>query len=169
LSNIFSEPSEQARLIAILISAIVAVLVVLLNQWIMTRRAKRELLIEKIEELYLASEKYIKCCTNLLIPIQGNITSSIITNYDYPQNLALELTESINKIQMICGLYFSSRIFKTEEFVIENMPLFRIIKKKIRASDGELLTAFEQSREHIEDSREKLFKLCNVLMKKYGH
>jgi hypothetical protein len=169
LSNIFSAPSDQARLIAILISAIVAVLVVLLNQWFMTKRAKRELLIEKVEELYLVSGEYIKCCTNLLIPIQGNTTSNIIANYDYPQELALELTMSINKMQMLCGLYFSSHNFRTEEYVIENMPLFKIIKKKIRASDGELLTAFDKSRDHIEDSRDKLFKLCNELMKKHGH
>jgi hypothetical protein len=169
LSNIFSEPSDQAKLVAILTSAIVAVLIVLLNQWFLSKRAKRELLIEKVEELYLISGEYVKCCTNLLIPIQGNTNSNIIANYDFPHELPLELTESINRMQMICGLYFSNQHFKTEDYVIENMPLFEIIKKKIRASDGELLTAFEQSREHIEESRDKLFKLCNVLMKKYGH
>ena len=60
--EVFSDKSDQARLVAIVISAVVAILVVLLNQWFLSRRSRRELLIEKIEELFSASNEYVSVC-----------------------------------------------------------------------------------------------------------
>ncbi len=64
--EIFADKSDQAKLVAILISAVVAIFVVLLNQWFVSRRSKRELLIEKIEELFSASNEYVSACRELM-------------------------------------------------------------------------------------------------------
>ncbi|MGR2884489.1 hypothetical protein ABMX65_22360 [Vibrio vulnificus] len=52
LSSIFAEKAQQAQLISIGVSAFVALIVVLLNQWFLSRRARKEVYIKKIEELY---------------------------------------------------------------------------------------------------------------------
>lgn len=116
--EIFSDKSDQARLIAILISAVVAILVVLLNQWFLSRRSRRELLIEKIEELFSASNDYVSACRELMdssIP-QGSEQSD--KYYEYPSISVNKLNDSITKMQMICGLYFREETFSPEEFYI---------------------------------------------------
>jgi len=47
-TDIFESTSDQARLVTTLIAALIAVVVVLANQWFNSRRAKKE----KIEEAF---------------------------------------------------------------------------------------------------------------------
>jgi hypothetical protein len=51
-SSIFNQPAQKAQLVEILISAILAMTVLLLNQRFTTKRSRKELSIRKIEELY---------------------------------------------------------------------------------------------------------------------
>ena len=169
LFEIFSEKADQARLITILLSATVAVLIVLLNQWFISRRSKRELLIEKIEELYLASSHYIKVCTNILNSIAKHKNSEGNKDFNLSEELSIEITEAINRIEMICGLYFEEEKINSEDFYIHNMPIVDIVTKKKQIAEDVSWAAHEKSREHILVSREKLSNLCNKLMKKYGH
>ena len=52
LSEIYGSTSDQARLVTTLIAAVIAIMVVFINQWFNSRRARKEKLIEKLEELY---------------------------------------------------------------------------------------------------------------------
>jgi hypothetical protein len=167
--EIFSDKSEQAKLIAILISAVIAVLVVLLNQWFISRRAKRELLIEKIEELFTASNEYISACRELMDSLKEQGVGQPDKYYDYPQEIVNKLNDSITKMQMICGLYFKSEKFDPDEFYIWRMPILNIAHKGIEQEEGEGYIEHENSLKHIADSRKKLDSLCMDLMKKYGH
>ncbi|MBU1424551.1 MAG: hypothetical protein KKH12_15580 [Gammaproteobacteria bacterium] len=54
LASIFEATSDQARLATTIIAAIIAIAVVLLNQWYNSKRARKETLIKKIEEIYSA-------------------------------------------------------------------------------------------------------------------
>lgn len=169
LVEIFSDKSDQARLIAILISAVVAILVVLLNQWFLSRRAKRELLIEKIEELFTASNEYVAACRNLMDSLQQQGIDRPEEYFSYPSDFVNSLNDSITKMQMICGLYFRSEKFSPDEYYIWNMPILEVAHKGKQLPEGEGYMLFEASKAHIQKSRQKLDDLCKKLMKKYGH
>lgn len=167
--EIFEAKSDQARLVAILISAIVAVLVVLLNQWFNSRRARKETLIEKIEELYELSEEYVKACRELLLSVQDSKSKSHETTYNPPRDLQLALNGSINKIQMILGLYFHKNQFDPHDFYMWNMPIIEIAQKDKVMDEESYLMAWERSEKHIVNARHKLRTLCIDLMRKNGH
>jgi len=167
--EIFSEKSDQARLIAILISAVVAIVIVFLNQWFLSRRAKRELLIEKIEELFTASNEYVAACRNLMDSLQQQGIDRPEEYFRYPPDVVNSLNDSITKMQMICGLYFRSEEFSPEKFYLWNMPILEVAHKGKQLPEGEGHMLYEDSREHIQKSRKQLDDLCKKLMKKYGH
>lgn len=56
--KIFAEPRQQAQLVSIVVSALVAIFVLLLNQWFSNRKMLKELRIEKIESLYTTINEY---------------------------------------------------------------------------------------------------------------
>lgn len=58
LSSIFSDKEQQAQLITVSLSVTVAIFVVLLNQWFLSRRARKETLINKLAALYIAVGEY---------------------------------------------------------------------------------------------------------------
>ena len=167
--EIFADKSDQARLVAILISGVVAISVVLLNQKITSNRSKRELLIEKIEELYLASNEYISACSELLDHVTEHSRKPIGTNYDSPRELVNNLNDSITKMQMICGLYFKAENFPSNKFYMWNMPIFENTQKRKHLSEDEAFEAHDDSIHHISVSREYLDDLCKKLMKAHGH
>jgi hypothetical protein len=169
LFEIFSDKSDQARLIAILISAGVAVCVVLLNQWFLSRRSKRDLLIKKIEELFEASNEYVAACRELMESLSEQRADLRQEYFSYPASAVNKLNDSITKMQMICGLYFRSDKFDPDKFYIWNMPILEIAHKGKMLPEGEAHMAHEDSRTHIRKSREELDELCKKLMRKHGH
>ena len=68
--EIFQSSSDKARLISILISALVAIFVLLLNQWFTNRRERNKLISEKIEEMYLTSIDYTNSAHQMLKDLQ---------------------------------------------------------------------------------------------------
>jgi len=166
--EIFSDKSDQARLVAILVSAVVAIFVVLLNQWFVSRRFKRELLIEKIEALFSASNVYVSACRELMDAFDQQNIDHPDRYYEYPSESANKLNDSISKMQMICGLYFQAEDFSPDDFYIWRMPILEIAHKGKSLREGEGYMAYEDSNIHIIKSREKLDNLCKKLMCKHG-
>lgn len=167
--EIFTDKSDQARLVAILVSALVAIFVVLLNQWFLSRRAKRELLIEKIEELFSASNEYVSACRELMDDLARQGTNHPEKYYEFPKESVNKLNDSISKMQMICGLYFRAEDFSPDDYYIWRMPILEIAHKGKSLPEGEAHMAYEESRAHIVKSRENLNALCKKLMLKHGH
>ena len=166
--EVFSDKSDQAHLITILISAMVAIFVVLLNQRFVSIRSKRELLIEKIEELFSASIEYISSCRELMDSIDQQDKDYAGSPYEYPSNSVNKLNDSITKMQMICGLYFRAENFYPDDFYIWRMPILEIVHKGGSSVDEKGWMACKDSKAHIIKSRKKLDDLCNKLMRKYG-
>ncbi|NMH58704.1 hypothetical protein [Alteromonas ponticola] len=166
--EIFSDKSDLARLVSILISAIVAILVVLLNQWILSRRARKELLIGKVEELFSASNEYIAACRDLLDTLQRNGLKNLDKSYEYSTETVYKLNGSISTMQMICGLYFRSEDFSPDDYHISRMPILEIAHRRKSLPAGEAFVAYQESKNHIENSKTQLDNLCKRLMKKYG-
>ncbi|KOF28971.1 hypothetical protein ACX05_00765 [Vibrio parahaemolyticus] len=57
-TTVFSQPAQKAQLFSIVLSAFVAFSVLLLNQWFTSRRARKDHMINKIEEFYEAIGEY---------------------------------------------------------------------------------------------------------------
>ncbi|MFT5420422.1 MAG: Zn-dependent protease with chaperone function [Candidatus Endobugula sp.] len=167
--EVFSDKFDQARLVAILISAVVAILVVLLNQWFVSRRSKRGLLIEKIEELFSSSNEYVSACRELMDALDQQNVDYPERYYVYPNESVNKLNDSITKMQMLCGLYFCAEKFPPDDFYIWRMPILEVAHKGKSLPEGEAHMAFEDSKAHIRVSREKLDELCKRLMNRYGH
>lgn len=169
LYEIFEAKSDQARLIAILITAIIAILIVLLNQWFLSRRAKRELLTEKIEELYSASCEYVSSCKELMDSLKEHRVTQPKCYFDPQPEIINKISDSITKMQMICGLYFREEKFTPNEYYIFRMPIIGMEHKGTTHLEGEAYMAHQESLIHIVKSKDKLDELCKKLMKKHGH
>ena len=168
VADIFSDKSDQARLIAILISAAVAIFVVFLNQWFVSRRFRRQLLIGKIEELFSASNEYVSACRELMDALAQQGVDHPERCYEYPVESVNKLSDSITRLQMICGLYFQTARFSPDDFYIWRMPILEIAHKGKSLPEGERQMAYENSNAHVMNSREQLDDLCKGLMRRHG-
>jgi hypothetical protein len=168
LLEIFESKSDQARLVAILVSAVVAIFVVLLNQWFVARRARRELLISKIEKLYVASSEYVSACRNILYALNEDGHRSEHGYFNPPRNLVDEIADSLSKIEMICGLYFPEIDFDPDKYRIWNMEIIKASEKGTVPPEEEGYMMHEDAWLHVRNSRATLDILCGDLMLQYG-
>ena len=168
LFEIFESKSDQARLISILISAVVAILLVLLSQWFVARRARKELLLSKIEELYVASSEYVSACRNILYALKEDEHRSEHGYLNPPRHLVDEIGDSLSKIEMICGLYFPEISFDPEKYRIWNMEIINAAEKGTVPPEEEGHMMHEKSWLHVSNSRARLDILCGDLMRVYG-
>lgn len=168
LLEIFESKSDQARLVAILFSAVVAIFVVLLNQWFVAKRARKELLISKIEELYVASSEYVSACRNILYALNEDEHRSEHGYFNPPRRLVDEIGDSLSKIEMICGLYFPEIDFDPDKYRIWNMEIIKAAEKGTVPPEAEGHLMHEDAWLHVRASRATLDILCGDLMRQYG-
>jgi hypothetical protein len=148
---------------------VVAISVVLLNQWFTTRRAKKDLLIEKIEELFSTSHDYIRACRELLEALNDPICNN--PYYVYPKDSKVKYEDSHRRLDIICGLYFPEEGFAMEEFYIWKLPILEIARKGKFLEDGEgaYSIILSDSWEHVYRSEVYFGGLCKKLKKDHGH
>lgn len=91
--SIFEATSDQARLVTTIIAAAIAVTVVILTQWLNSRRARKEKLIGKIEAIYSA---VIKMQTLKLA-----IHAEIVANYPDKKKVASSYSDRLEKEKQI--------------------------------------------------------------------
>ena len=104
--NIFDDNSDKARLIAIVLSSVVALGLLLLNQFFQNRREKTKLFIEKVEELY----KAVLNLEHLSLDFMNETHERPIsykTNGADLKEIEVEVKEKVYQISMLIGLYFS--------------------------------------------------------------
>lgn len=96
----FASPQEQARLFTVAISTVLAITILVLNQWFINRRTRKERMIEKLEELTTA--------------IHGLVSSGHAANHSLfidkidDRSSIDQLREFNLQIDKICSLYFQS-------------------------------------------------------------
>ncbi len=73
LTEIFNSSSDQARLVTTLIVAFIAFIIVFINQWFSSRRARKDKLIEKLEQMYSVISR--------LQSLQLSIHSEVVNNF----------------------------------------------------------------------------------------
>ena len=101
----FGKPKEQARLFMVLISTLLAITILLLNQWFINRWAKKERMIMKLEELTTAvhglSSSTLAAGSSLLI--DRNMDDDNIAKFE----------ASYAEIEKLCALYFRGNPIST--------------------------------------------------------
>ena len=105
----FAPPSEQAQLFSIVVSTILAIGLLLLNQWFNGLKSKHDLRISKIEELLIGVYSYERECLDIL--------SGLFNSHRIQQSTLDKMAKSVelaDRIEMLCALYFHNVLFKSE-------------------------------------------------------
>ena len=100
-TTVFSQPAQKAQLFSIVLSALVAFSVLLLNQWFTSRRARKDHMIDKIEEFYEAIGEYEKCAFELF----NTMFTQSEENNQF-QEVVDRLQTSVQRVEMYIGLHF---------------------------------------------------------------
>jgi len=164
--EVFQSSNDKARLISILITALVAILVLLLNQWFTNRRERKKLISEKIEEMYLTSIDYTNSAHQMLKDLQLQKFRRSNGYYDIDDVIYGNMNDSIRKMEMLCGLYFPEVLFDPADYSVKNMPVIDAATKGDLARetvDGNEL--YLKSRKHIDKAEKNLTSICKNLMK----
>ena len=165
LIELFSEKGDQVRLVTFLLSALLAVAVLLINQYINTKIKKRDLLLAKIEDLYKASIEYTNICTEILDDVQRQQAEYPSVNKEHQR----EIQSILRKMEMLCGLYFPDSGFDTNDYRLWNMQVLEYLDKGKHTEEGELYCMWEDARQHIVNADAKLAVICSNLMKLHGY
>ncbi|GIU15562.1 hypothetical protein TUM4261_32690 [Shewanella sp. c952] len=163
--ELFSEKEDQVRLISFLLSALLAIAVLLINQYINTKRNKRDLLLTKIEELYKTSIAYTHTCTQILDDVQHQKVDYPTVNKEHQR----EIQNILRKMEMLCGLYFPDSGYDTNDYRLWNMQVLEYLEKGKHTEESELYCMWEDARQHIVNADAKLAVICSNLMKSHGY
>jgi len=144
---IFADKAQQAQLIAILVSAVIAILVVLLNQCFLSKRAKREIYIKKIEEFYNVIMEYQQYSFNYVFECKNQLQTKSLSNN--------KVIDSIDKMEMLSNLYFSDIKMQIDELRDKHKSL-------------EILP-FEEAMGKVKSSVDNLKNISTELIAKYQH
>ena len=106
---VFSSPSEKAKLISIVVSAILAVSILLLNQWFNSRKSRKELYINKIEELLTTLYSYERLSINIIVASHTSPSSQETVDK------MIDGLEMSDKIEMLCSLYLKQIEFNPKD------------------------------------------------------
>jgi hypothetical protein len=169
LSDAFASNSDRARLIAIVISAVIAIVVLLLNQHFTTKRAKKELLIKKIEEAYQSALSYEKNAKQLLTAINKGERDQAGNFYLDPALIGA-MNDDVEKLEMLIGLYFPNTPFDRDKYYASpSLPVLEIAIKKQKVSEAEAIDAAERTRDIVKRNTSEIKGTCLTLMNQYRH
>ncbi|MGY5749424.1 hypothetical protein ACXHQO_23565 [Vibrio antiquarius] len=178
LSSVFAEKAQQAQLVSIGVSAFVALIVVLLNQWFLSRRARKEVYIKKIEELYLAIDEYEDRAYEFLSMLyqHDRIFDETIIKKHFNQ-----VSTSLLKVEMYMQLHFDSVDFEREKYDKLHREAFERLYKKgfnqnqksylANVSDDYSEALGQQTKIYgeIRKNAQEIKALAKSLMQKYKH
>ena len=178
LSSIYSEKAQQAQLRAIGGAAFVALIGVFFNQWFLSRRARKEVYIKKIEELYLAIDEYEERAygfISLLYQHEQNVDEvTIRKNFN-------QVSTSLQKVEMYMQLHFDTVVFDRKKYdELHHKAYERLYKKGFNQAQKSYLAsvsddyreAIEQQNQTFQEIRknaQEVKALAKSLMKKYKH
>jgi len=163
----FSAPGDKAKLLAILFSSLVALFIFIANQWYIDRRTKKELYINKIEELYIASIEYFNAAEILVeyrhdyaLKLDGAVNTSKVER----RKIYDDWDRPLRKIEMIFGLYFPNEGFDYDHYTSDLLITY---ETETEAADEIAIEKYELSRDHMMEREESLTRLCRDLMAQY--
>jgi hypothetical protein len=164
--------------IEFLIPTLVAFIVVFLNQWYLTRRARKEIYIKKIEEIYICIKEYEDSSSAFI--------SLLFDNKSYTEeqaliNLLSQVKRPLERIDMYIKLHFPSEEFEPTKYDHVLQDMFKKVYKKgfSKLAKSYLydvsdiyrisLGSKEQVIKSIDNNAEEIKNLAEQLMKKHRH
>ena len=166
LTEIFSDNSDKARFIAILVSSIVALGLLLLNQRFINKREKTKLLIDKADELYKSVLSLEKHGTRYLSDI-GVPSNPEEESQEKERHMAVD--EAIYNIGMIGTLYFSEfSEFNDRDLESEIHPL-KMKMIKLNSADSAGKEDYDPIYSDFEKIIKELKSGCKKISKKYKY
>ncbi|EGR0730471.1 hypothetical protein RDG66_16555 [Vibrio cholerae] len=162
-STVFSEPTEQAKLFTVAISTTLAVALLLLNQWFIRKRDKKERTIEKLEELTGSVREFYS--------LGNEVNRSLNLNKNYDENLIEKFVGLGIRIDTLCNLYFrQSKIDTSISADIISLGMDALSEPKLESgdtipSDHPYLETNEELHMWFETSQSKLEKLIHQHVK----
>ena len=174
LLEIFESNSDKARLITIVISAIIAISIFLLTQYFINKRKRKELLIQKIEELYKTALEYEKHTLILYKDInkQKSTKADFHNRYNddyYPHELINNMNNEVQNLQMLIGLYFTDIKFDKDKFyAATTLPILEVRIKRKLLSEDKSLELHESSKDNITNNVDNIKDICYQLLKKHS-
>lgn len=174
--TVFSDPSDQARLIIVLLSTTVAILILLINQNFINRRERRKLLIEKIELLYSTSQAYSRTSEDLVDSLISHPTFSPETNFDAVvekrNTLMASIEDRIRTMDMLFTLYFPKEDLLTSEYLPLALPIANKVyhlKPGDKMTPEEIDTIDRESYIYISILHSRLVEIVRRLIDKEMH
>ncbi len=165
LIEIFNSNSDKARLVTTLLAAVIAVAVVLLNQSFNSKRAKKDKLINKLEEMYSV---IIKMQT-----LKSTMHNEIINNIekDDQRKRLFGMYDDFETIgasaYMLSGLYFNELSDSLAKLVNEHQYLHNVF-----VESNTVVEYHAKSKEHIDNLTTIYLNIYSELaeiMKKHMH
>jgi hypothetical protein len=162
--EIFSTSSEKAKLISILISVVMAIFILLLNQWFTSRREKRKIISSKIEEMYLASIEYCNATNKIISGLVQSSKNSENNDHNFDRVAHEAMNNSILKMEMLCGLYFQDIKFSSSHYSSAVIPIVSAIFEGKVENDIDFFHVYEESCELLRTRDKELKSMCKALM-----
>lgn len=169
MSDVFADNSDKARLIAVLVTGLVAVLILLANQYFAVRKSRKELLIKKIEECYQSALAYEKSARTLLKAIHKGGRDER-GNFVLDPTLIDAMNDEVEKLEMLMGLYFPKIKFNKEQyFAGPTLPIMEIAIKEKKVTEDEAIEVAYRTRDNVASNVAAIKAICADLMERYRH
>jgi hypothetical protein len=155
--NIFSNISDQARLLLVLITAFITIFVVFINDYLQRKRARKELLTSKIEEMYQAASQYSVLMGKILLILEEARKTTTYPKIDIiSSGLADSVENEINKIEMVMKLYFPSHVIALDDFRWSALPIKKVVSSLSISNTSEV----------AHKNKEVVYEICQGLVNK---
>tara|TARA_R110002033_G_scaffold170935_3_gene214839 strand:- start:8520 stop:9029 length:510 start_codon:yes stop_codon:yes gene_type:complete len=159
----FETAAQQATLFSILVSTILAIFLLLLNQWFNSRKDIKNLKVTKLEELASTIYTYERLCFDILSRLYNNSPSDQIT-----LNKMADSVELSDKIEMLVRLYFPSITYdpkSTQSTLLKVHHQFDMVEMN-NISDPSSYESYESSTNTVKEVLSTLKSLVKGEMSK---
>jgi len=143
-------------ILSAIISAIIAITVLLLNQWFVRRQARNELFINKIEKMLIIAYEFEDAGNTFLCKNWEKLVKGYLNFQEDVEALVQfnSVTDALLKIQMYMDLYFRKTKFN------KNKYSFHVLIKE-KGLEGDLQKYMDKVHEHAEEIKSILIELSN--------
>ncbi len=151
----FSSAQQQATLFSIVVSTILAISLLLLNQWFSSKKSKSDLRISKLEELMSTLYAYERLCFDII----GQCYNAQATD----NAVFSKMTKSVelaDKIEMLAALYFPSISFTSSD--TQELLLKIHVSCLVRAKNGSEVSEKEREQLFNQDTGKIKLLISNV-------
>lgn len=160
----FATAAQQATLFSIAVSTILAVSLLLLNQWFSSRKDKINLRVLKLEEFATTTYSYERLCYDILSRLYQQSPSDQFTI-----DKMVESVEVSDKIEMLSSLYFPHIPFdaKSIQGMISKVQYQFDILELNNKSDHSSYVSYDDATKVVKEVLSELKNSIRLEMKKY--